>query len=75
MTVILDHVAPAPIEVASEEAVEAVISNIRFSAKTEQDRLDMFQLATEVCRTARAAAAAVAAAAAAGRGWLSKGCY
>ncbi|CAM9672638.1 unnamed protein product, partial [Sphacelaria rigidula] len=47
MTVVADHVAPAHAEVASADAVEAVISNIRFSAKTEQDRLEMFHLATE----------------------------
>ncbi|CAM9700959.1 unnamed protein product, partial [Ectocarpus sp. 12 AP-2014] len=47
MTVLADYVAPAPIEVASQEAVESLISNIRYSAKTEQDRLEMFQLATE----------------------------
>lgn len=55
-----DYVAPATVEVASQHAVDALISNIRFSAKTEQDRLEMFQLATEVwcgavqtCRCAR----------------------
>lgn len=48
MTVVADFVAPAPIEIASQEAVDALISNIRFSAKTEQDRLEMFHLATEV---------------------------
>ncbi|CAM9219645.1 unnamed protein product [Ectocarpus fasciculatus] len=47
MTVLADYVAPAPIEVASQEAVDSLISNIRYSAKTEQDRLEMFQLATE----------------------------
>eukprot|EP00903_Cladosiphon_okamuranus_P017705 g16304.t1 len=47
MTVVADYVAPAPIEVASQEAVDALISNIKYSAKTEQDRLEMFQLATE----------------------------
>ncbi|CAM9358212.1 unnamed protein product, partial [Discosporangium mesarthrocarpum] len=46
-TVVADHAAPCLIEVATEDAVEAVISNIRFSAKTEQDKLEMFQLATE----------------------------
>lgn len=48
MTVVADYVAPAPIEVASQEAVDALISNIKYSAKTEQDLLEMFQLATEV---------------------------
>ncbi|CAM9332458.1 unnamed protein product, partial [Hapterophycus canaliculatus] len=47
MTVVADYVAPAPVEVASQEAVDALISNIKYSAKTEQDRLEMFQLATE----------------------------
>eukprot|EP00752_Nemacystus_decipiens_P004848 g4411.t1 len=47
MTVVADYVAPAPIEVASQEAVDALISNIKYSAKTEQDLLEMFQLATE----------------------------
>lgn len=51
MTVVADYVAPAPIEVASQEAVDALISNIKYSAKTEQDRLEMFQLATEVRQT------------------------
>lgn len=50
MAVVADHVAPSTVEVASAEAVEAVISNIRLSAKTEKDRLDMFHLATEVRR-------------------------
>ena len=45
---VVDYVAPAPIEVASQDAVDALTSNIRFSAKTEQDKLEMFQLATEV---------------------------
>lgn len=48
MKVVADYVAPAPIEVASQEAVDALISNIKYSAKTEQDLLEMFQLATEV---------------------------
>lgn len=48
MTVVADYVAPVPVEVASQEAVDALISNVRYSAKTEQDRLEMFQLATEV---------------------------
>lgn len=52
MTVVADYVAPAPIEVASQEAVDALISNIKYSAKTEQDLLEMFQLATEVYYTA-----------------------
>lgn len=47
MTVVADYVAPAQVEVASQEAVDALISNIKYSAKTEQDRLEMFQLATE----------------------------
>lgn len=51
MTVVADFVAPARVEVASQESVDALISNIRFSAKTEQDRLEMFQLATEVRNT------------------------
>ncbi|CAM9407196.1 unnamed protein product [Choristocarpus tenellus] len=46
-TFIADRVAPSLVEIATEEAVEAIISNIRFSAETEQDKLDMFQLATE----------------------------
>ena len=48
LTVVVDYVAPAPIEVASQDAVDALISNIRYSAKTEQDKLEMFELATEV---------------------------
>lgn len=48
MAVVADYVAPIPVEVASQEAVDALISNIRYSAKTEQDKLEMFQLATEV---------------------------
>lgn len=48
IAIVADHVAPTPVDVASAEAVEAVISNIRFSAQTEQDRLEMFLLATEV---------------------------
>lgn len=48
---IADYVAPAPIEVASQEAVDSLISNIKYSAKTEQDLLEMFQLATEVGNT------------------------
>lgn len=51
MTVLADYVAPASIEVASQEAVDALISNIKYSAKTEQDLLEMFQLATEVKHT------------------------
>lgn len=48
MTVVADYVAPVSIEIASQEAVDALISNIKYSAKTEQDTLQMFQLATEV---------------------------
>lgn len=48
MTVVADYVAPVSIEIASQEAVDALISNIKYSAKTEQDTLEMFQLATEV---------------------------
>ncbi|CAM9445420.1 unnamed protein product, partial [Phaeothamnion confervicola] len=42
-----DSLGPSTIDVATGAVVEAVMSNIAETAKTEQDRLDLFMLATE----------------------------